>query len=299
MQPVAIEVSLNGPWTRAKQPGIPVTVEEIVREGIDCANAGAAVVHVHAYDVATGRQKDDAEIYAAIIEGIRARTDAIVYPTIPLAGFSGASTLMSANARFAHIETLAQRGLIEWAVVDPGSVNICERARLAEQESGFTYLNPEEHVRHALRIADRYGFSPSYAIYEPGFLRLGAFLAGHYPRLGKPIYRFMFSDGFTFGFPPAPWALEAYLQLLSAEAAGGMWMVAGLNVDITPLLVEAATRGGGVRVGLEDAPLGDPRSNLQWVEHAVRVISHAGREPATPQHLRAVLARSSGEPKPR
>src|SRR5438270_7523094 len=77
-----LEVALNGGWSRARQPRVPVSVEEIVRDGIAAVEAGAAIVHLHAYDVATGRQKDDADLYARIIEGIRARVDAIVYPTI-------------------------------------------------------------------------------------------------------------------------------------------------------------------------------------------------------------------------
>ena len=47
---VGSEVALNGPWSRALQPGLPDTVETIVAEGIACARAGACIVHVHAYD---------------------------------------------------------------------------------------------------------------------------------------------------------------------------------------------------------------------------------------------------------
>jgi uncharacterized protein (DUF849 family) len=67
-----------------------VTVAEIIAEGVACAREGAAVVHVHANDEVTGRQRDDWEIYARIIKGIRGQIDAIVYPTIPIdeAGFA-------------------------------------------------------------------------------------------------------------------------------------------------------------------------------------------------------------------
>jgi uncharacterized protein (DUF849 family) len=77
-----LEVAPNGGWTRALQARIPVTVEEIVAEGVACAREGAAIVHAHAYDPATGRQCDDADTYARIIEGIREQVDVIVYPSI-------------------------------------------------------------------------------------------------------------------------------------------------------------------------------------------------------------------------
>ena len=87
MAKVWIEAALNGAWTRERQPAIPISVAEIVADGVAAVEAGAAIVHLHAYDVATGRQRDAYEIYAPIIEGIRAKVDAIVYPTLPIAVF--------------------------------------------------------------------------------------------------------------------------------------------------------------------------------------------------------------------
>src|SRR5882672_7337427 len=81
-----LEVSLNGPWGKRQQPGIPVTVREIVEQGVACVRAGAAVVHVHAYDESSGKPKESTAAYAAIIEGIRSRVDAIVYPTVSTLG---------------------------------------------------------------------------------------------------------------------------------------------------------------------------------------------------------------------
>ncbi len=153
----------------------------------------------------------------------------------------------------------------------------------------LTYLNPEAHVRHALAFAVRYGFHPAYAIYEPGFTRAGAALAR---AMGTkvPIYRLMFSETFAFGFPPKPYALEAHRTLLAEEAPGAPWMIAGLGVDIRPLIGEAVRHGGHVRVGLEDAPFGTTATNVALVEEAVSLIRAAGGEPATVAQMRAVLA---------
>jgi len=269
-----LEVALNGSWGKARQPGIPVSVRDMVAEGIACAREGAAIMHVHAYDEASGRQNDSVETYARIIEGIREAVDCIVYPTIPF-GCAG----MPAAERLAGIEELGQRGLLEWAVVDPGSLNI----------EGLVYLNPEDHVRHGLGLARRYRFHPAYAIYEAGFVRLGAALARATPQVPQPIYRFMFTQGLRFGFPPAEYALDAYLQLLADEAPGSPWMVAGLGVDILGLVNAAVRRGGHVRVGLEDAPLGSQRSNLDWVRAGRDAIESAGGALASAAEVRAAL----------
>jgi uncharacterized protein (DUF849 family) len=96
-----------------------------------------------------------------------------------------------------------------------------------------------------------------------------------------PIYRFMFSSQFAFGFPPKPYALAAHLALLEEAAGRAPWMIAGLGVDIRPLIGEAVAKGGHIRVGLEDAPLGIRTSNLALVEEAVRLVRDHGAEPAS------------------
>jgi uncharacterized protein (DUF849 family) len=289
---VWLEAALNGPWARTLQPGMPITVGELVTDGIACARAGAAIIHVHAYDERTGRQRDDAEIYRRIIEGIRAEQDVIDYPTLPVMGSPDAPRAMTAPERFKAVEQLAMHGLVEWAVVDPGSVNFAHYDRLAANQEGFVYLNPEGHVRYGLELAARYGFHPSYAIYEPGFLRLGAALARIYANAPAPIYRFMFSDDFAFGFPPEEYALQAYVQLLDDGAPGARWMIAGLGVDIRPLIAAAVARGGHVRVGLEDAPLGSEIPNVRWVEQAAAAIENGGARLATATEIRRTLAQA-------
>lgn len=284
-----LEVALNGPWTRKRQPRIPVNVNDIVEEGVACVKAGAAIVHVHAYDEATGRQTESPDVYARIIEGIRSRVDAIVYPTIPAPGLEGEAGGLMPSQRFAHVEELARRGLIEWTAVDPGSVNFSLYDDLREDRPGFVYLNPEQEIRQGLALARRHALHPSYAIYEPGFARLGATL--HWREsCPAPVYRFMFTSGYTFSFPPEDYGLTAYLKLLDQVAPGAQWMVAGLQVDVMPLIARAVAEGGHVRVGLEDAVHGCERSNVQLVEEAARIVLTCGGELARPPEVRAALA---------
>ena len=275
---VWIEVALNGPWGPDRQPGAPHTVAAIIEEGVACAKAGACIIHTHAWD--GGPQSFDADDYARIIEGIRARVDVPVYPSIPMSG------ALTPAQRFAHIEALAQRGLLEFAVVDPGSVNLSELN--PGDDPAPLYANPEADIRHGLDLAARFGFHPAFAIYEPGFTRAGAALARR-ARVKSPLYRFMFSQHFAFGFPPEPFGLDAHLALLKHEAPGAHWMVAGLGVDVRALIAPTVERGGHVRVGLEDAPFGSPLSNVAWVEDAVRRVRAAGGDPASAQEVRQSL----------
>ena len=288
-----LEISLNGGGGHAHQHLMPVTAADLIAEGVACVEAGAAIVHFHAYDEATETQRDDPDLYARVIEGIRAKVDAIVYGTLPAVGSRDCPTIEDVKARHAAVEALARRKLIEWTVVDPGSVNFADFAGIEHDRDGFVYLNPQSHIRHGLGLCERYGLHPSFAVYEPGFARTGAAMARRFPILPQPVYRFMFSEGYAFGFPPEEYALDAYLKLLDSVAPGAPWMVAGLMVDIRPLIAPAVARGGHVRVGLEDAPRLSERGNLWWVEDAARRIRQAGGEPATAAEVRAASRESA------
>jgi 3-keto-5-aminohexanoate cleavage enzyme len=272
-------------------PAFPIRSIPSFVEGVACARAGATIVHVHAYD-GGGPQTHDWQVYARIIEGIRNEVDVPIYPSYPAFMTNGDASLADVAVRFAHIEALVARGLIEFTLVDPGSANFTLTTTTAAAQAAGTYMNPEDHVRHALDFSARHGLHPDFAIYEPGFLRAGAALA-RAAGTKAPIYRLMFCNLIAVGFPPRPYALAAYLALLEEEAPGAPWMTAGVSADIRPLIGETIARGGHIRVGLEDAPLGTKASNLELVEEAVRMMREHGAEPASPAEMRQALAASA------
>ena len=282
-----IEVAVNGVWTRTLQPNIPITAEEMIKDGIACVRAGAALVHAHTLNPETGKQNSDPETCFAFMEGIQSQVDAIVYPTafdIPLPE--------DWARRYDTTVALAKREVLEWAVLDPGSCNMYLTNTSAPPMFGDdgVYHNPNGALELGMELAVEHGFHPAYACYEAGFVRLGATLHAKHPAAPVPIYRFMFSSGFTFSFPPEEWALETYVKLAEKVAPGSPWMVAGLAVNVIPLIPKAVELGGHVRVGLEDSPFQSPRSNAELVEAAVTAIQKAGGEPATAAEVRAELA---------
>jgi 3-keto-5-aminohexanoate cleavage enzyme len=282
-----IEVAINGAWTRKVQPRIPVTAQEVIKEGVACIKAGAGVIHAHTLDPDTGKQNANVDNCAAFIEGIRSQVDAIVYPTV-----AGPKSGDDPTWPWTPTVELAKRGILEWGVLDPGSVNFCMMDAAAPSLMGGSgvYANPNATLELGAELAAKHKYHPAYACYEPGFVRQGALLHRHHPTMPVPIYRLMFSTGMTFSFPPEPWAVEAYAKQLERFAPGAPWMVAGLAVDVLPLIPTVVALGGHVRVGLEDAPFGTQRSNVELVEAAVNAIQKAGSEPTTTAEIRAALA---------
>jgi hypothetical protein len=178
-----------------------------------------------------------------------------------------------------------------------GLPNLTSRQEHSHDRQGYQPVAPAHDRGHddpQARAEDPSVHHPCrqelYAVYEPGFARHGAALAACYPGLPQPVYRVMPSDGFTFVFPPRAYALDAYAALRAEVGPSTPWMIAGLAVDVLPLVAQALARGFHVRVGLEDPPLGSVRTNLDLVEEAARLIRASGRDLATPDDVRAGLA---------
>jgi len=285
---VWLEVALNGGWTRKRQPLIPVSKDELTEEAIRCVNAGAAVIHLHAYDEQLGHQNDDPAVYADVIKNIKREVDAIVYPTV-----GQLPTKPDSLERYAPIETLCKEGLLEWSVIDPGSVNFSNFDDIKKNKIGYVYTNSEQHIRNGFVIAQQHKLHPSFAIYEPGFIRLGAALFKSMTGVPMPIYRFMFTDAFAFGLPPERFALETYLTMMQREHPEAPWMTAGRCSEISALIAPTVAAGGHIRIGLEDAPLGTKLTNLDWVNKTVDLIEKAGGSMANAKEIRQSLGTQS------
>ena len=75
-QPTLITCAITGNITKPEQtPYLPVTPERIANECLASAEAGAAAVHIHVRDPATGRPSMELEHYRDVVERIRKKTD--------------------------------------------------------------------------------------------------------------------------------------------------------------------------------------------------------------------------------
>ncbi|WP_245001998.1 3-keto-5-aminohexanoate cleavage protein [Cupriavidus pinatubonensis] len=268
---------------------MPLSPDEIVEEAVACADAGASVVHFHAYDVTTGEQTTELGLVMDIIDRIRAKTDVIVYPAIRYMSNAESIAEDAGPKRYAHLDAMAAQGVAEWLIVDPGSTNLVSYRDVETRAKGLVDINSPAAIRHGLELAARHQLHPGFAIYEPGYLRLAAAFCRAMPEVPMPMYRFMFSDQLTFGFRPREYALAAYLELLREEASGSPWMIAGLGVDIRHLIPYVARSGGHVRVGLEDCPLFATQTNTMLVEEARQLIEAQGANVASPEFVRTTL----------
>jgi len=289
--PVIIEAAINGATSKERNPHTPVTPEEISAAALASFAAGAAIVHNHIDDFSLTGETAARRYLAGWEPVLRARPDAILYPTVAIGG--------SAEERFAHVAPTARAARM--GVLDPGSVNLG-----AAGEDGLpgaidvVYKNSYGDIRYVVDLLARHRLGPSISIFEPGFLRTtlvyhragklppGAFVKFYFG--GDHSYLGGTRSGVTFGLPPTRTALDAYLELLGDS--GLPWAVAVIGGDVveTGLARLALERGGHVRVGLEDyAGKRRPR-NDELVAEVVALAREVGRPPATTKETRHLLS---------
>jgi 3-keto-5-aminohexanoate cleavage enzyme len=294
MDPLIIEVAVNGGSTKARNPHTPVTPDEVAADSLACLAAGAAIVHTHIADIGV-KGPQAAEEYAKAFRAIlKERPDAILYGT----GARGGTV----EEKCEHTEILGKAGLMRMGFVDPGSTQLGSADEDGLPKGPALYANPCDEIAYRFEQTRRLRLGPNMAMYEPGFLQVA--LAWH--RAGKlppgALVKFYLGGGYNYasgrkgpdfwGLPATAKALDAYLELL--ELGGGAdlpWMTTVLGGDITASGMTELTiaKGGHIRLGLED--YGGPRqpSNVELIEEVTALAKKAGRPIATTAHTAAIL----------
>src|SRR4051812_24093377 len=119
-KPVIIEVRANEYTSRARNPNVPFSPEELAADAAACREAGAAIFHWHARDPVSGAPSTEIGLYADTARRVHAATDLVLMPTL------GANTLPTATARTAHIRAMAGDAATrpDLAPVDLNSINV-------------------------------------------------------------------------------------------------------------------------------------------------------------------------------
>ena len=286
LPPLVIEAAINGATRKATQPHVPRTVAEIVADAKTCLAAGAAIVHHHTDDMLlVGRHATEPyrDAWTAILAEV---PEALLHPTM---GGGGPHTTI--RERYAHVEELADFGLLRLALVDPGSVSLgALDADGLPMAIDLVYQNTFADARYMFDACLARGLAAHVSIFEPGFLRVAlAYHARH--RLPPAKIQLYFGGAaLPFGLPPTEASLDAYIAMLAGTGLPWMVGVIGGDVTATPLAALAIARGGHVRVGLEDyVGPGSPR-NADLVRAVAAMAERAGRRVASPREAAAILA---------
>ncbi len=282
MSKTIISAALTGVLaTREQCPAIPYTPVEIAEEAKRAAEAGAAIVHIHARKP-DGGPDWSVETFAEIFSAVRARTDAII-------NFSTGAVGIPPEERIAHIRDLRP----EMAALNMGSMNY---AIYSEKRKVFyhdhVFANPFHDIQFFLETMNAAGVRPEMECFDAGHIGNTRPLID----MGvlEPPLQFSLIMGVLGGIPGTTRHLVDQVDSLPA---GSHWQVIGIGLNQWPLVAAAITMGGNVRVGLEDNFYVEEgkmaRSNSELVEKAARLCGDLGRGVASIAEARSQLGLKS------
>jgi uncharacterized protein (DUF849 family) len=253
-------------------PHVPVTPEAIAEDVRRCRDAGASIAHIHARahdEEPTWDPERFREILAAVVE----RT-----PDIVLCVTTSGRTWPELEKRAAvlHLDGPVKP---EMASLTLGSMNF---------PTGPSVNSPDT-IAGLARTMDERGIVPELEVFEPGMASYANFLLRR-EILSPPLYVNVLLG--SLGASDLSAASVAGFQ--AALPPGATWALAGIGRYQLQANTLAIALGGHVRVGLEDNPYYDWRtnedaSNPRLVERVVRIAREHGREPATPEETRSII----------
>jgi 3-keto-5-aminohexanoate cleavage enzyme len=253
---------------KSDAPGLPVTIEELVRTAKDCARLGAGVIHVHIRD-GDAQPTLDLGRLTDTVAALREATSLVVQVS------SGGAVTDSEEDRLRVLESDPDA-----ASCSMGTVNFGRNVFL--NRWGFIV---ELHTR----MRDRQ-VVPEYEIFDLGQL---ATLARLLDKYGPPYGGHVHCD-FVMGVPGGmPGTAPALVAAAQALPAGSTFAATGVGRTTLPVMLAALSAGGHLRVGMEDtltyAP-GEPvRDNAQLVARAAGLARIAQRPPMPVQEARMLL----------
>jgi uncharacterized protein (DUF849 family) len=288
--------------TPSMSPHLPVTPDEIAAAAIEAAEAGAAIVHLHARDPATGRPDQSPEAFARFLPRIKQASGVVINLT------TGGAPFMKVEERVKPAEVFKP----EVASLNMGSMNFglfpmlgrfknfkhdWEREAL-ENSRDLVFRNTFKDIEFVLGLLTDAGTRFEFECYDTSHL----YNLAHFFERGlvkAPLFvQTVF--GILGGIGPHPEDVM-HMKRTADRLFGDQyhWSVLGAGRNQLPIAAQAAAMGGNVRVGLEDSLWAGAgklaESNAQQVRAARQIIEGLGLTVATPDEAREILALKGGD----
>lgn len=301
--PVIITCACTGAiHTPSMSPYLPITPDQITADAVGAAEAGAAIIHLHARDPETGKPDQTPEAFMRFLPRIRQQTDAVVNIT------SGGSPFMSVADRARPAAELRP----EVASLNMGSMNFAlfhlldkykefkhdwERPAL-EATRDLVFRNSFADIEYILTTCAGNGTRFEFECYDTSHLyNLKHFLDRG---LVKPPLFIQTVFGILGGIGTHPEDV-AHMRRTADRLFGDQyqWSVLGAGSAQLRVAAMAAAMGGNVRVGLEDSLWAGPgqlaTSSAVQVRLVRQIIESMGLVIATPTQAREMLALKGGD----
>jgi uncharacterized protein (DUF849 family) len=290
MSSVFITCAVTGSGnTVAKSDKVPVTPEQIAGECVAAAKAGAAVVHIHVRNPLTGAGARDPELYAEVVERVRAAdVDVVLNLTAgmggdltfgsveqPLPPADDGTDMAGATERLEHVRQLRP----EICTLDCGTMNF--------GEGDYIMTNSTSTLKEMARQIQALGVRPEIEAFDTGHLWQAKSLAAE-GLIDEPAM-IQLCMGVPWGAPPD---INTFMAMVNNVPESWTWSAFSLGRKQMEYVALAAIAGGNIRVGLEDniyIGRGQTATNAELVTRAVEILDRLGYGIKTADDVRADL----------
>ncbi|HXJ02785.1 MAG TPA: 3-keto-5-aminohexanoate cleavage protein [Micropepsaceae bacterium] len=287
--------------TPSMSPYLPVTPDQIVADALGAAEAGAAILHLHARDPETGKPDQTPEAFARFLPRIKQQTNAVINLT------TGGSPFMTPAERVKPAAVFKP----EVASLNMGSMNFGLFPML-DRYKEFQFLWEREHLENSRDLVFRNSFKDIEFILTTGTangtrFEFECYDIGHLYNLKHFLDR---------GLVKPPLFVQSVFGILGGIGTHGedvahmkrtadrlfgdsyRWSVLGAGAAQMRIAAMAAAMGGNVRVGLEDSLWAGPkrlaRSSGEQVRIVRGIVEGLGLAIATPDEAREILSLKGG-----
>ncbi|MBZ0164458.1 MAG: 3-keto-5-aminohexanoate cleavage protein [Notoacmeibacter sp.] len=293
----------GGVHTPTMSDALPITPDEIAKQSIDAAEAGASIIHLHARDPKTGRPTPDPDVFMQFLPRIKQATNAVVNIT------TGGGLGMTIEQRLAA----PLKAEPEMCSLNMGSMNFALHPMASkystwkhdwekpflEASDDFIFRNTFRDIAYILKhLGEGCGTKFEHECYDIGHL----YNLAHFVDAGlvKPPFLIQSIFGILGGIGAEMENVTVMKQ--TADRLFGddyVWSVLAAGRFQMPFITQAAMMGGNVRVGLEDSlHIGRGKlanSNAEQVAKIRRILEELGLGVASPEEAREVLQLKGGD----
>jgi uncharacterized protein (DUF849 family) len=289
--------------TPTMTPYLPLTPDEVAKQSIEAAEAGAAILHLHARDPKDGRPTPDPGVFMQFLPRIKQATDAVINIT------TGGGHGMTLQERLAA----PLKASPEMCSLNMGSMNFglypmldrykefkydWERKHL-EASRDFIFRNTFKDIEFVLKeLGEGHGTRFEFECYDVGHL----YNLAHFLERGlvKPPLFVQTIFGILGGIGADPENL-AHMKRIADKLFGEQyaWSILAAGRHQMPLISMGAIMGGNVRVGLEDSIYVGKgqlaKSNAEQVRRIRSILENLSLEIASPAEAREMLHLKGGD----
>lgn len=283
--------------TPSMSPHLPVTADEITGQSVGAAEAGAAILHLHARNPKTGRPSASAADFMAFLPGIKAGCDAVLNLT------TGGSAIMSLEQRLeGPLQAEPEMCSLNMGTMNFALYPLAERFKTWQHDWEKPFLlasddlvfknTPRDIAEVLVRMGQERGARFEFECYDVGHL----YMLRHFADRGlvKAPFFIQFVFGVLGGIGADPENLQ-HMKRIADKLFGNdyLFSVLAAGRQQIPFATMAACMGGHVRVGLEDnlyIARGElARSNAEQVGKIRKIAEELGRSVASADEARQML----------